>query len=102
MTGDIDRRTRDVAETCGAGVIEQETDNDHIHILFSGKPTINLSRLIGRLKAVTAKVVRQEFPAVMKKYVWGGRFRSPSYFLASVGQVTLEDIRHYVETQEGK
>jgi putative transposase len=43
---------------------------------------------------------KKEFPLIMKKHLWGGVFWSPSYFLASTGQVTLEVIRRYVETQE--
>jgi putative transposase len=36
----------------------------------------------------------------MRKHLRGGVFWSPSYFLASTGEVTLEAIRQYVETQE--
>jgi putative transposase len=30
---------------------------------------------------------------------WKGHFWSPSYFLATTGQVKLEDVKRYVERQ---
>jgi putative transposase len=43
-------------------------------------------------------MIRKEFPEV-KKVLWKDKFWSPSYFLASVGQVTLDDVKKYVENQ---
>jgi len=104
LTGSLDGRLKELVDEmstkCGVQVIEQETDVDHIHILFSSKPSLAPSRFINSLKSVTSRRLRKEFPAVMKKHLWGRVFWSPSYFLASTGQVTLEAIRHYVETQK--
>jgi len=88
----------DVAKAFGIEIIEQETAIDHIHILFSSKPQIQLSRFVNSLKSVSARLIFREFPEVKKK-LWKGHFRSPSYFLASTGQVTLEDLKRYVESQ---
>ena len=79
-------------------IIEQETDMDHIHILFASKPSVTLSKFINSLKSVTSRMIRKEFPEV-KKVLWKDKFWSPSYFLASVGQVTLDDVKKYVENQ---
>jgi len=94
--------TRMVAEDFGVEIIEQETDKDHIQILFSSKRSLAASRFINSLKSVTSRRLRQELPSVMKKYLWGGVFWSPSYFVASTGQVSMEDIRHYVQSQKEK
>jgi putative transposase len=82
----------EVAEHFGIEIIEQETDKDHIHILFSARPTIMLSRFVNSLKSVTSRKLRREFPEVMKRELWGGKFWSPSYFIATTGQVKLEDV----------
>jgi len=79
-------------------IIEQETDMDHIHILFASKPSVTLSKFINSLKSVTSRMIRKEFPEV-KKVLWKDKFWSPSYFLASVGQVKLDDVKKYVENQ---
>jgi putative transposase len=102
LTGELDERLKElvyeVAKSFKLEIIEQETDMDHIHILFSSRPAVAVSRFINSLKSVSSRILRKEFPVVMKKNLWGGAFWSPSYFLASTGQVTLEAIRHYVET----
>lgn len=79
-------------------IIEQETDKDHIHILFASKPSVTLSKFINSLKSVTSRMIRKEFPEIRKE-LWGKAFWAPSYFLASVGQVTLSDVKKYVENQ---
>lgn len=79
-------------------IIEQETDMDHIHILFASKPSVTLSKFINSLKSVSSRMIRKEFPEV-KEVLGKDKFWSPSYFLASVGQVTLDDVKKYVENQ---
>lgn len=90
-----------VAAEVGVTIIEQETDRDHIHILFSAKPQIQLSKFINSLKSVSARLLFREFPELKVK-LWGGAFWSPSYFLASTGQVTLDVLKRYVENQNAK
>jgi len=91
-----------VAQHFGVEIIEQETDKDHIRILFSSRPTIMLSRFVNSLKSVTSRKLRREFPEVMKRELWGGKFWSPSYFIATTGQVKLEDVKKYVQSQGRK
>jgi len=82
----------EVAEHFGVEIIEQEADKDHVHILFSSRPTIMLPRFVNSLKSVTSRKLRREFPEV-----W-----SPSYFIATTGQVKLEDVKRYVQSQGKK
>ncbi len=88
----------EVAEKFGITIIEQETDENHIHILFVSKPQVTLSKFVNSLKAVSARRLFSTFPH-LRKELWGGHFWSPSYFLASTGQVSLEDIKNYVQNQ---
>ena len=90
-----------VAAEVGVTIIEQETDRDHIHIRFSAKPQIQLSKFINSLKSVSARLLFREFPELKEK-LWSGAFWSPSYFLASTGQVTLDVLKRYVENQNAK
>lgn len=102
LTSTISKRLKslilDIASKFDVKIIEQETDMDHIHILFASKPSVTLSKFINSLKSVTSRMIRKEFPEV-KKVLWKDKFWSPSYFLASVGQVTLDDVKKYVENQ---
>lgn len=89
---------RSIAERFGVEIIQQETALDHIHILFAGKPQLQVSKFVNSLKGVSSRLLRKEFPE-LKEHLWGGHFWSPSYFIASTGQVTLDALKRYVEEQ---
>ena len=91
----------DVARSFGINIVEQETAEDHIHILFSSKPQIQISKFVNSMKSVSARLIFKEFPYV-KEIRLKGHFWSPSYFLASTGQVTPDDIKHYIENQNAQ
>ena len=67
-------------------------------MVFSCTPTINLTKYIRTLKSLTAKILRHEFPYIYKQ-LWGKAVWSPSYFIATTGQVNLDVIKKYVENQ---
>ena len=89
---------RAVADGFGIQIIEQNVDKDHIHILFSSKPQVCLSRFIHSLKSTSSRLLRKEFPPI-KQALWADAFWSPSYFLASTGEVTLDVLKEYVQNQ---
>lgn len=89
---------RSVADSFGITIIEQEAAGDHIHVLFSCKPHLQPSKFVNSMKAVSGRLLFRKFPE-LKKSLWKGHLWSPSYFLATTGQVTLEDLKKYVENQ---
>ncbi|MEV6980340.1 transposase [Sphaerisporangium sp. NPDC051017] len=52
------------------------------------------------LRASRARLLRKEYPAHIRKYLWGGHFWSPSYFVASCGGAPLSIIKEYIENQK--
>ncbi|QGA55344.1 IS200/IS605 family transposase [Sulfolobus sp. E5-1-F] len=79
-------------------VIDISVDKDHFHMLFKAKPTLNIPRYINAIKTITSREIQRKFPQVKEK-LWKGHLWSPSYFLATSGQVTLEVLKNYVESQ---
>ena len=76
-----------------------ETMTDHVHLLISIPPTeVSVGIMIGKIKGMTAKVLREEFPHLKSRLpnLW-----TRSYFVASTGGVTLEVLKQYVESQKG-
>jgi len=90
-----------VAKAYDIDIIEQETAGDHIHILFAGKPQVQLSKFVNSLKSVSARLLFKEFPE-LRSQLHSNHLWSPSYFLASTGQVTLDDLKKYVEDQSAE
>ena len=91
----------EVSKKFDVEVLNQETDNDHVHMLVKTTPKIRLSSYIHSLKGVSARRLFQEFPRIKRK-LWGGHLWSPSYFLCTTGQITLDALKKYVESQGDK
>jgi putative transposase len=67
-------------------------------MLFKAGPTLDLPKYINALKTITSREIRRNFPEV-KQVLWRDAFWSRSYFLATTGQVTLDILKKYVDSQ---
>jgi len=82
-------------------IVAHEPAEDHYHLLFKATPKTNLVNAVNVIKGVSSRRLRQEFPET-KKLLWGDSFWAPSYFLATSGQVSLDALNEYVESQAEK
>ena len=89
----------EIAEDFDVKIIEQNCGIDHIHILFRGKPTLSLTKFINILKGHSSKKLRNKYKDFLKDKLWGDSFWSPSYFLATTGNVTIDILKDYIEKQ---
>ena len=80
-------------------IIEQECGVDHIHVLFRCKPTLDITKFINVLKGNSSRKIRAKYNNLLKDKLWGDAFWSPSYFLATTGNVTIDVLKEYVENQ---
>lgn len=81
--------------------IEINGDLDHIHILFKAHPNSEISKFINAYKSASSRLIKKEFPQI-KNLLWREAFWSKSFFLATTGGVTLDELKRYVETQGEK
>jgi putative transposase len=91
-----------MSEVCadfGVTLVEFNGEDDHVHLLVEYPPTVQLSRLVNSLKGVSARVLRRDHPSLVRKFLWGSHFWSPSYFVGSVGGAPLDVLRTYIEQQ---
>ena len=79
--------------------IEIGTDKDHVHFLIQSVPTYSPTKIIQRVKSLTAREIFKRAPAVKQK-LWGGEFWSDGYYVSTVGKYGSEEtIREYVKGQ---
>jgi len=73
-------------------------DKDHVHMLVSIPPKMAIGKVIGIIKANTAREMKKKFD-FLKKVYWGNEgIWSDGYFVSMVG-VNEETIRKYIELQ---
>jgi REP-associated tyrosine transposase len=66
-------------------LVECNGEAEHVHLLLTYLPTVQLSRLVNSLKGVSSRRLRQEFPELARHYWRARRLWSGSYCAGSVG-----------------
>ncbi|WP_164903763.1 transposase [Nonomuraea polychroma] len=54
--------------------------------------------LVNSLKGVSARYLRQEYSAHVRKYLWGGHFWSRSSYAGSTGDASLATVRTSIQS----
>ena len=102
LAGKIARRTRElIRQSCNSmevNIIKGSIGKDHIHILVSCPPSLSVSKLVQQLKGKTSRVLQNEYKELKKRY-WGQHLWSSGYFCRSVGAITQQTIKDYIENQ---
>ena len=88
-----------IASGFDVDIIECECGLDHVHILFRSKPTLDTTKFINILKGHASREIRKIYKDFLKDKLWGDHFWSPSYFLATTGNVTVDILKKYIEDQ---
>ena len=103
LTSPIDERLKTILaeqiERWGQELIELDVMPDHVHLLVGCDPQFGIHRLVKLLKGYSSHALRAEFPSLKRRLpsLW-----TNSYFVATVGGVTLETLKRYVESQKGQ
>lgn len=89
----------------GCSIDIMEVDKDHLHIMFSTTPNINLSKFVNKIKSFTTYHIWR-FDEYTTKFLYTKfwiekTFWSDSYFISSVGNASEETIRDYIRNQGG-
>lgn len=101
LVNGVDERFKEickqVCEQNRIDLIEMEVMPDHVHLLLQVDPQFGIHTAIKRIKGVTSRILRDEFPWLKTKLptLW-----TNSYFVSTVGGVSLEIVKKYIESQK--
>lgn len=88
-----------IAKDKGFTVDEFETGTmDHVHLFVTAPPKLSPSLLVQYLKGITGRKIMERYPD-LKKQLWNGELWNHSYFVETVGDVSAETVRRYIENQ---
>ena len=87
------------AQGIGVEIVQMEVMPDHVHLFAKTDPTNSPHFIVNQLKSYTSRVLREEFPFLKSRLpsLW-----TRSYYCESVGDISEESIRKYIEDQKGK
>ena len=105
LNGKVAERARYLIRQCcnsmNVTIIKGSIGKEHIHLLVSCPPSLSISKLVQQLKGKSSRILQMEFKELKKRY-WGQHLLSSGYFCRSVGTVTREMIKDYIENQENE
>ena len=104
LADDVDLFIKDYANQYfsnnDCNILEIESNEDHIHILFEAPVTIQLTSFINGFKTVSSRMARKKFAETLNKYYWKPYFWSRSYFIATVSENTTSIVKEYIKNQK--
>ena len=103
LKGNVAERLRELirqgCEVRNITIIRRSIGKEHVHLLISSPPNMAPSQIIQYLKGRSSKLLQGEFKELKRKY-WGQHLWAPGYFCRTVGTVTEEMIKNYIENQK--
>jgi putative transposase len=66
-------------------IVELEIPEDHIHMVIRSIPMQTPSDVMQVIKSITARDFFRIYPEIKKKYFWGGKLWTQSYFVETIG-----------------
>ena len=104
LTSKIETRLKEilinVAQEKGFEIAEIEVGTeDHVHLFVSAIPRISISYIAKMMKGISGRLLLKEFPELSKD-LWNGELWNPSYYVETIGSVSIEAIKKYIQNQE--
>ena len=89
-----------ICDEKGLVILEMNGEADHVHILFEADPFTCVGELVNVIKTKTSRFVRKQYgDTLLKPYYWKSLFWSDSYFVTSVSENSLTNIKTYIQNQ---
>ena len=90
----------EIAKAKGFTVVEVKVgENDHVHCFVSAPPKISITQIVKYLKGISGNRLLEEFPE-LRKSLWKGHLWNGSYFVETIGSISEDNIRRYIERQK--
>lgn len=101
ITEGIEKRLQDlllqISKEYEFTICETEIMPDYVHLLIDCNPRFGIMDCVRKLKGVTSRVLRDEFPTLKSKIptLW-----TRNAFISTAGTVELEAVRQYIAEQK--
>lgn len=100
LVGSVEVRLKELIEETATKlecqILAIEVMPDHVHLFLSCPPNIAPDQIMFRIKGYSSRVLRQEYPHLLKMpSMW-----TRSYFVSTAGNVSSETIKKYIAEQK--
>ena len=100
VSDDIKQFSYEICQKHKVIIKYMETDKDHIHYMIETEPTMSVSKIVNLMKSYTTYHIWKRYPNYLRKHFWKEHtFWTDGYFACSVGNVSEEMLKKYIENQ---
>lgn len=76
-----------------------EVMEDQVHLFVTATPNDLITNIIKKFKGVSARLLFKKHPTIQKE-LYGGHLWNPSYYVGTVGSISEDTIRKYIDNQK--
>lgn len=103
ITSEIEKYLKETAAAVAADKgftlhLFEAGDGDHIHCFVSAPPKLSITDIVKYLKGITGRKLMDKYPELKTK-LWNGELWNHSYYVETIGSVSEDNIRRYIEKQ---
>ena len=97
---DMKKIMRHISEMSDFDIEVMETDKDHLHMMVRSEPKLSPLQIVRRLKQMSISAVWQKYRDFLRHNFYKEQtFWTDGYFVSSIGNVSQETIKKYIENQ---
>ena len=97
---DMKKIMRHISEMSDFDIEVMETDKDHLHMMVRSEPKLSPLQIVRRLKQMSISAVWKKYGDFLRHNFYEEHtFWTDGYFVSSIGNVSQETIKKYIENQ---
>ena len=97
---DMKKIMRHISEMSDFDIEVMETDKDHLHMMIRSEPKLSPLQIVRRLKQMSISAVWKKYRDFLRHNFYEEQtFWTDGYFVSSIGNVSQETIKKYIENQ---
>lgn len=97
---DMKKIMRHISEMSDFDIEVMETDKDHLHMMVRSEPKLSPLQIVRRLKQMSTSAVWKKYRDFLRHNFYKEHtFWTDGYFVSSIGNVSQETIKKYIENQ---
>ena len=97
---DMKKIMRHISDMSDFDIEVMETDKDHLHMMVRSEPKLSPLQIVRRLKQMSISAVWKKYGDFLRHNFYKEQtFWTDGYFVSSIGNVSQETIKKYIENQ---
>jgi putative transposase len=92
----------EAAQALGIHVAALNFGPDHVHLFLEQTRKVSVVAAVQKLKGFSSYMMRKLHKDLFQQMLWGDKFWSGGYFYQTVGQITADSVKEYIEKSQQK